>query len=177
MLEWSADNGPACIAFHCSHLYITIYMWYIDGSNGRLYMQAHGADHLIIIYLGCLASHCSGPVGTHLCFEEKMRTKQELTWLCAIMVFVCLTFCMFVCILLIPMPRPVSSIPNLTILGYLTGLAIDWTTNSNSLDWTRTNIVPLQTCKPQSKEIYSLLRVGPWVSFGGWAICCSIIAL
>ena len=32
---WACMYG---IAFHCSHLYIVIY--YIDGSNGRLYMHA-----------------------------------------------------------------------------------------------------------------------------------------
>ena len=36
----SSDHGPACIAFHCSHLYIT----YINVSNGRLCMQAYGSD-------------------------------------------------------------------------------------------------------------------------------------
>ena len=49
--SWLVNNskhGPACIAFHCSHLYITIditiiYISYIDGSNGRLYMQAHNS--------------------------------------------------------------------------------------------------------------------------------------
>ena len=33
-------HGPVCIAFHCSHFYITTQ--YINGSNGRLCMQAHG---------------------------------------------------------------------------------------------------------------------------------------
>ena len=54
----SANHMPACIAYHCSHLYITTpWMWYIDdllvdGSNGRLYMQVHGANpqHNIIIH-------------------------------------------------------------------------------------------------------------------------------
>ena len=34
-------HGPVYIAFHCSHLYITNLTSDIDGSNGRLYMQAH----------------------------------------------------------------------------------------------------------------------------------------
>ena len=52
----SANHGPACIAFHCSKLYISYHnpvnVIYIDGSNGRLYMQVHSANpqHNIIIH-------------------------------------------------------------------------------------------------------------------------------